>query len=321
MLRTRAGRTGSTLTAVGLATASLAATLTTALAPPATAAPGAAPAGAAARDTRSAATAVSDNGASHLVRKARSAVESAPAEGSGRLADAAGVDLSEAARTGGTPLGQESILGTDDRFKITNTTSYPARATVRILSSVGQCTGWMIDDNTIATAGHCVFNGTSWATNVRVTPGQNGSYAPYGSCGARSVHSVLGWTRDRNWEYDYGAIKLSCTIGNTVGWYGTRWTTASLDGVFTYSRGYPGDKPAEQWMSYGNVKRSTTRKLFYTNDTVGGNSGGPIYQYVNGAGPYGIAVHAYGTNDGGLTNSGTRITEGVFNNFNYWKAL
>lgn len=306
------------LVAVGLLSSSVVATFVAA-----TGTSSAAPKGdAGGKDTRPATTLVADDGSSRAVKASKvSAPEAAPAEGTGNLADSEGVSFSESSSSSAQPVGAESILGADNRYRITDTRAYPARATVRITSSIGQCTGWMIDDDTVATAGHCLHNGSSWATGVSVAPGQNGSVKPYGSCGSRGLHSVLGWTRDRNWEYDYGVIKLNCTVGNTVGWYGLRWTTASLNGVASITRGYPGDKPAEQWASNGTVRRSDVRKLFYTNDTVGGQSGSPVYDYVNGNGPYGIAVHAYGTNDGGATNSGTRITQAVFNNFQNWKSL
>jgi glutamyl endopeptidase len=245
----------------------------------------------------------------------------APSEGSGKMADAAGVDTREKAFKDVAPAPApvlESILLPDDRFRINPTTTYPYRATVRITSSVGQCTGWMISRDTVATAGHCVYNG-AWATGVTVAPGQNGTLQPYGTCGARRLHSVLGWTRDRSSDYDYAAIKLNCTIGNTVGWYGMRWTTASLNGVLSRNNGYGSDKAGQLWASVGTVKSSFARRLHYTNDTYFGNSGGPVYDYVNGAGPYGIAVHTNGTADG-ATNSGTRIAEPVFNNYVAWAA-
>jgi glutamyl endopeptidase len=256
-----------------------------------------------------------------LPRERALPAELAPFEGSGKVADATGVDTMEKAFDGVapafTPL-PESIIGPDNRFQIDPTTVYPYRATVRITSSVGQCTGWMISRDTVATAGHCVHNG-AWATSVTVAPGQNGLVRPYGTCGARRLHSVVGWTRDRSSDYDYAAIKLNCTIGSTVGWYGMRWTTASLNGVISHTNGYGGDKGGQLWASVGTVRSSLARRLHYTNDTVGGNSGGPVYDYVNGAGPYGIAVHTNGTGDG-LTNSGTRITEPVYNNYVAWAA-
>jgi glutamyl endopeptidase len=136
----------------------------------------------------------------------------------------------------GQEAGIETVIGTDSRYRITGTTTYPYSAIAHITSSVGGCTGWMIGPNTVATAGHCLHNG-SWATNVRVYPGRNGSSTPYGSCGATRLYSVTGWTSSRSPEYDYGAIKLNCTIGNSTGWFGFRWQSDSLNGQPTYLSG------------------------------------------------------------------------------------
>jgi glutamyl endopeptidase len=252
------------------------------------------------------------------------AVEVGPSEGTGDLADAEGVSFAETDNFDVLPAQPEhgpaeTILGSDERFKITNTTSYPFRAVVRITSSIGGCTGWMISPDTVATAGHCIHGSNGWASNVVVAPGQNGTSRPYGTCGARTLHSVVGWTRDRNHEYDYGAVKLNCTVGNTTGWFGFSWTSSSLTGNQSLIRGYPGDKPAEQWGSNDQIRITYTRKLHYSNDTVGGMSGSPVYHYPNGNGPYAMAIHAYGTTDG-WTNSGTRITQTVFNNLNTWRS-
>jgi len=128
----------------------------------------------------------------------------------------------------------ESIIGTDQRVRVNSTTSYPARAVALIRSDSGDCTGWLYGKDIVATAGHCVHDGGfggSWATNVRVYPGRNGTYSPYGSCSAKRLYSVTGWTEDRDNKYDYGAIKLNCSIGNTTGWFGYWWQSASLNNL------------------------------------------------------------------------------------------
>ena len=218
----------------------------------------------------------------------------------------------------GDQVGIESIIGTDSRYQITNTTVYPYRAIAKITSSIGGCTGWLINANTVVTAGHCLYNG-SWATNVVVYPGRNGTSSPYGSCGYTRLYSVSGWTSSRSPEYDYGAIKLNCSIGNTTGWFGYRWQSASLTGQPSYISGYPGDKPSgTQWRSDDSVRITETRRLFYANDTYGGHSGSPVWNNGASCSTCGIAIHAYGVGSNGY-NGGTRITEAVYNNLTTWK--
>jgi glutamyl endopeptidase len=215
----------------------------------------------------------------------------------------------------GTP---EVVIGPDSRMQVYTTSSNPPKQTVLITFTGGRCTGWMIGKDTVATAGHCVHTGGSsgaWRTSFKVYPGYTGSSAPYGYCTARRLHSVTGWTQSGNADYDYGAIKLNCTVGNTVGWFGFRWRGTGFLNYPTIITGYPGDKPSTQWMSADKVRSQTTYRIFYKNDTQGGMSGSPVW-YEDGAGPYGIGIHTYSQS---TTNSGTRITEAVFNNLKAWR--
>ncbi len=250
-----------------------------------------------------------------------------PAKGNGkRLTNPARTDLAGVEEVGpaSSPAatenaGTESVIGTDSRYQISSTTSYPYRAIAHITSSIGGCTGWLIGPNTVATAGHCVYGSSGWATNVRVYPGRNGSYAPYGSCTAKWLASVYGWTNGFNRDYDYGVIKLNCSVGNTVGWFGFRWQSASHTGSPSYISGYPGDKAyGTQWRSNDYVRSTTTRRLYYANDTAGGMSGSPVWDNNAGCYPCGVAIHAYGV-DGTGYNGGTRIVEPVFNNLLAWR--
>ena len=37
-----------------------------------------------------------------------------------------------------------------------------------------------------------------------------------------------GWTKSANWEWDAAVMRLDCSIGNTVGYFGYFYTTDSL---------------------------------------------------------------------------------------------
>ncbi len=232
--------------------------------------------------------------------------------------------LPDPGAAGSADVGTETIIPPDTRQQL-YTTNYPARAVVLITFRGGRCSGTLIGHNTVSTAGHCVHTGGSsgnWRsrTSFRIYPGANGRSTPYGYCTARSLHSVTGWTRSRNEEYDYGAIKLNCTVGNTVGWFG--FTTRNPVGLPSIIQGYPGDKPLTHWLSADKVWAASARQLFYKNDTIGGMSGSPVWYDLNG--PYMIGIHAYGQHGRNLHrtyNHGTRITSGVYNNFMYWKRL
>jgi glutamyl endopeptidase len=233
------------------------------------------------------------------------------------------------------PIGTESVIAPDQRVRINPTTTFPARAVVFITrNGAGHCTGWLYGADIVATAGHCLHTGGSggtWYTGLAVWPGRNGASAPYGSCTPRLLHSVTGWTVDGNEAYDYGAIKLNCTIGNTTGWFGYWWQSASLAGTSTLINGYPGDKPfGEQWRG-DSVARTVTvsqaNQIFYTNDTIGGMSGSAVYQNRAAGSSFcvgfcSMAIHGYGLHGAAPhsnNNHAARITEARFNNLQAWK--
>ncbi len=223
----------------------------------------------------------------------------------------------------------ETVIGIDARYRIYPSASgHPERATGLLTFQQGgfgfSCTGWLINPNTVATAGHCVHegNGGSFSTNVVFYPGRDGASSPFGSCTGRTLFTVVGWADNGDEQFDYGAVKLNCTVGNTTGWFGFFWQTASLVGLPVQVSGYPGDKPfGTQWSGSGDVQVSELRKTRYMIDTFGGQSGGPVFETDRvGAfcgGPCANTIHAYGLVNG--RNSGTRIVQAVFNNLIAWR--
>ena len=251
-------------------------------------------------------------------------LEGVTVSGSKRMTAAEFKQLSALPDPGAASNAREVIIGVDRRERV-YTTDFPSRARVLITFTGGRCSGNLINKNTVVTAGHCVHTGGSggaWRqrTSYKVYAGANGSSTPYGYCTAKSLHSVTGWTSSNSEEYDYGAIKLNCTVGTTVGWYG--YNTASPSSAPAVVGSYPGDKPLTQWIHGDKVRALTTNQLFYGNDTTPGSSGAGVWWDSNGA--ILIGVHAYGTHGTGshaLYNHGIRITSSVASNFSAWASL
>lgn len=219
--------------------------------------------------------------------------------------------------------GTESVIGPDHRRRV-YTSTFPERATVYITyNGNAHCSGAMIGPSAVATAGHCVERGTSGGFYTpglfRVYPASDGTYRPYGYCTAKELWTVAGWANNGDDEYDYGAIILNCTVGNSTGYYG--WTTANPQNQPTTIPGYPGDKPAgQQYQSNDKVRATGALKIFYPNDTYGGMSGSPVWYDKNGA--YMIGIHGYGVGGTGyyaIYNSGVRITSAVSANLLTWR--
>jgi glutamyl endopeptidase len=236
----------------------------------------------------------------------------------------AGENLPDAAAT--AYLMAETVCGADDRIRITPAISNPWRWICKLFITfpnnaqfVG--TGWFIGARTVMTAGHCVYSKADggWAKSIEVVPGMDGNSRPYGSQVGTSFRSVTGWTQDGKPEFDYGAIILpNCNLGNTVGWFGfANLSDASLNNMYVNTSGYPADKPyGTQWFNGGQITNVQERKIYYMIDTIGGQSGSPVWRFLNGE-RHAVGVHAYG----GCPNSATRITKAVFDNMLAWRNI
>jgi V8-like Glu-specific endopeptidase len=82
--------------------------------------------------------------------------------------------------------------------------------------------------------------------------------------------------------------------------------------------GYPGDKPfAELWGMARRIKKVTSQTLVYDIDTMGGQSGAPVYIKRNGQ-VYVVGIHNYGSLSG---NSATLVTASVHRNLTNWSRI
>jgi glutamyl endopeptidase len=219
----------------------------------------------------------------------------------------------------------ESVCGHDDRVHITATAAIPWRWICQLIITMPngagfRGTGWFIGPRCVMTAGHCVYSKSNggWARRIEVIPGMNGAARPYGSSIGTNFRSVTGWTNNEDPNYDYGCIVIPNPLGNTVGFFGfASLTDASLNNLLSNNSGYAGDKPfGTQWFNAGRVTNVTARKIYYMLDTFGGQSGSPVWRFLNNQ-RHAIGIHAYG----GCPNSATRIIPAVYNNMLAWRNL
>ncbi len=222
----------------------------------------------------------------------------------------------------------ETIIGVDQRVRIQGTTKVPWRriCALRIQMPSGATfrgTGFLIGPRVLATAGHCVYmhNQGGWARKIQVIPGCNGSQHPFGEVIATTFRSTKGWVGAKKPESDYGCIVLPAGAfpGQAIGSFGFGvFPTADLLARPAVVAGYPGDKPfAELWGMAAKLKAVTPLQLIYDIDTVGGQSGCPVF-VKKGAKRYVVGIHNYGAATG---NSATRVTQEVFQNFQRWSKL
>lgn len=219
-----------------------------------------------------------------------------------------------------------TVIGDDSRKAILNTKEFPASAIVQITykkpgrSGRYQCSGAMIAENLVLTAGHCVHSGTrggQWFQKFFVFPGRNTLNRPFGRCKATEVFALSGWTESQSAfeasSYDMGAIRLDCSVGERTGIFGLRALGGNERGIATTVQGYAPDKQPQgrQWFSLDQMRKIHKFKGFYQNDTVGGTSGAPVFSGTD----YRIfCVHANGVSPGLLppwnaNNACTRMTD------------
>lgn len=212
-----------------------------------------------------------------------------------------------------------TIIDEDDRVRLTETRAFPNSAIVYIHKAGRQyCTGWMVSEDTLVTAGHCLYDPIvgSWTTGLEFSPGANGDERPFGTATATQMWTDVAWITEADPALDWGIVTLDQPLGAQTGWFGLRWQDTPYDGTTADLRGYPGDKPlGELWGMAGPITQSSPNQLCYRMDTIGGQSGSPVYT----KGIQAIAIHAYGS--GEFTgrqcetgnNAGTRITESLLN--------
>ncbi|MCA5013309.1 MULTISPECIES: carbohydrate-binding protein [unclassified Enterococcus] len=200
------------------------------------------------------------------------------------------------------------IIGTDDRVKINDTTQTPYSSIVYVRVGNSTGSGTVIGKNKILTAAHVAEDLTSSEVISKsyVTPARNGKIKPYGSFDVESaeIHPIYAASRKR--ENDIAVITVkpnseNQTIGDVVPVVPVNNVPTVSIGSTSVLPGYGGDKKGELWEGRGKILSQSSLRFHYDTDTVGGNSGGPVFNENFDL----LGVHTTGSS---TSNSATKLT-------------
>ena len=233
----------------------------------------------------------------------------------------------------------ESILGDIDRRKqILETELTPWRmiCSLEITGQNGSCfigTGWFAAPSTVITAGHCVFDPIElggWARSIKIIPGRDDDVEPFESTQSSAFSAADIWLASQDPDFDFAAIHLNTDLGLQVGSFGIGvLPDAELTNRLVNVSGYPVSpgNGRQQYFHANRVKAVTARRVFYDVDTMGGQSGSPVWGYLDDHTdmPTVLAIHAYGvgglpTDANSVANSGPRIIPDVMDLIKGWIA-
>ncbi|MEZ5915528.1 MAG: hypothetical protein R3C42_07905 [Parvularculaceae bacterium] len=221
----------------------------------------------------------------------------------------------------------EVIIGTDDRIRINGTTNTPWRRFCALKIYFKGATYRGTDFHRSA-RGHPRGRALRLPASAhmagrrrsRLTTGANGALVRNGDVDGVS-RSVRGWVVERKPSCDYGCIVLpqGSFGGRNLGQFGfAAFPPQTLLAQPAILAGFPGDKPfAELWGMSRRIKTVTPDRLVYDIDSMGGQSGSPIYIKRNGE-RYVVGIHNYGASSG---NSATRVTQSVYRRLQGWRQL
>lgn len=212
------------------------------------------------------------------------------------------------------------VIGKDERELVNSTNVFPYCAiamlsiTYENSSLLYRGTGFFINEDTLLTAGHNLYNHSvevgeskplGKMTSMKIYPAYNNGLGRYGGTEWTAVFYPTSWLDEKNDSADYGIIKIEDPIGFKTGRFSLS-IYPSLNVNYTIS-GYPvyvnNSKTNQQWKKSGKLTSITDYLLSYKIDTSGGQSGSPIFDNYNRV----IGIHTSGSS---TSNYGVKLTSG-----------
>ena len=217
------------------------------------------------------------------------------------------------------------LIGAADVEPLSQETAerFPFSTTVKLEMNWGSvstvCSGVLVHDAHVLTAGHCIYDHAlgGWAPEVRVIPGLTGTYQPFGSAQATVMHTYSGWADQGLRDYDFALIALDRPLGKSQvagSLMVSSYDDASYSGLSLNMNHYP----AAAWgggttmhHSYDEILGVQTHTFHHALDSTGGSSGGGMYTYNADTGER--LVHAVNVAEASIDgvpsyNISTRVT-------------
>jgi len=213
--------------------------------------------------------------------------------------------------------------GKDERVQVDPMTSPPYKwiCFLSIKSATGERykgSGFKIhlpdvNRTAIVTSGHCTFirgeSAREYAAKITVTfPGKHSVKVRQ-----KDLYASPEYIETGDADHDYGLILLPGNSDDGFGWSAII-PDEELKNRLVTNCGYTGDKPeGTMWITGGAITEGpepTPNRIYYTTDTIGGQSGSPVYTWYDGFWTV-IAVHS----DGGCPNSAPRFTSQMISRF------
>ena len=246
----------------------------------------------------------------------------------------------------------ESVVGYDDRERVTATDEYPwcliCFLDITFANGAnGIGTGWLIGGNKVLTAGHCVYDERhdGWATAIKVIPGNSvenpdmgkSDFAPYGEFHAMALQTTTEWLNDRNVTFDVGVIHIDHPIADDLGNFGIAIydddqellnKTVRVAGYPLYQNPKNEDGTmskrrvgGQMWTHSDTIVDIDNGRIRYQLDTSGGQSGAPVVLLdADELGLTAIGAHNYGFAQSEIyhENKATLITSDIWDYIAGW---
>ena len=163
----------------------------------------------------------------------------------------------------------------------------------------GQCSGVLVDNDTVLTAGHCIADEYGYLlTYADITVCSYGNVQSGAECIGASQRLTQGGTFNGNKDDDYALIHLSEPF--SLGWFALSQADDSVIDDFTdFHRGYPGWSPscddntvytgvidssfpgAHQYMANGEIQATPSGYIKFDTSGADGMSGSPHFYCPN----------------------------------------